>query len=99
MVELNILVLEICIFLGINILIFIFSIISTDILITSLGFFFFLVLLIPFHLLIEKLELMILIQNLESSAFYKMIIFYSWLINFIVGISLLIQLIYLFIYG
>lgn len=99
MVVLNILVLEICIFLGINILIFIFSIISTDILITSLGFFFFLVLLIPFHLLIEKLELMILIQNLESSAFYKMIIFYSWLINFIVGISLLIQLIYLFIYG
>lgn len=66
MVELNILVLEICIFLGINILIFIFSIISTDILITSLGFFFFLVLLIPFHLLIEKLELMILIQNLEK---------------------------------
>lgn len=98
MLEVNILVLEIFIILGINILIFIFSIISTDILITSLGFFFFLVLIIPFHLLIEKLELITVIYSLESSAFYKLIIFYSWLINFIIGISLFIQLIYLFIY-
>jgi hypothetical protein len=98
MLEINILVLEIFIFLSINILIFIFSIISTDILITSLSFFFFLVLVIPFHLLIEKLELMTLIYNLENFAFYKLIIFYSWLINFVIGISLFIQMVYLFIY-
>ena len=98
MLEINILVLEISVFLSVNILIFIFSIIPTDVLITSLGFFFFLVLLIPFHLIIEKFELLILINNLENSAIYKLIIFYSWLINFIIGISLFVQLIYLFIY-
>jgi hypothetical protein len=98
MLEINILVLEISIILSINILIFIFSLISTDILITSFGMFFFLVLLIPFYLLIENLELLIVINNIENSEFYKLIIFYSWLITSIICISLFIQLIYLFIY-
>jgi len=98
MLELNILILEIFIILSINILIFIFSLISTDILITSLGFLIFLILIIPFHLLLEKLELITLINNLESFPFYKLIIFYSWLLNIFIGISLFVELMYLFIY-
>jgi len=98
MLELNILILEICIILSINILIFIFSLISTDVIITSLSFLIYLILIIPFYLLLEKLELITLISNLENSPFYKLIIFYSWLLNIFIGISLFIELIYLFIY-
>jgi hypothetical protein len=98
MLELNILILEICIILTINILIFIFSLVSTDILITSLSFLIFLILIIPFHLLLEELELITLLSNLENSPFYKMIIFYSWALNIFIGISLFVELIYLVIY-
>jgi hypothetical protein len=98
MSELNILILEICIILTIYIFILIFSLISTEILITSLGFIIFLILIIPFHLLLEKLELLIVINNLENSPFYKLIIFYSWVLNIFIGICLFVELIYLFIY-
>ena len=98
MFELNVLLLEISIILGINILIFIFSLISTDILVTSLSFLIFLILLIPFYILLEKLELIVFINSLESSPFYKLIFFYSWLLNIFIGIILFVELIYLFIY-
>lgn len=58
----------------------------------------FLILIIPFHLMIEKLELITLINNLEDSPFYNLIISYSWVLNIFIGISLFVELIYLFIY-
>ena len=98
MLGLNILLLEISIILGINILIFISSLISTDLLVSSLSFLIFLILLIPFYTLIEKLESTVFVNNLEGLPFFKLLFFYSWLLNIFIGIGLFVELIYLFMF-
>jgi len=98
MIELNILLLEFSVILGINILIFIFSLVSTDLLVSSLSFLIFLILLIPFYTLIEKIEATVFAYNLEGLPFFKLIFFYSWLLNIFIGIGLFVELIYLFMF-
>ena len=98
MLELNILLLEISIILGVNILIFISSLVSTDLLVSSLSFLIFLILLIPFYTLIEKLESTVFANNLEGLPFFKLLFFYSWLLNILIGICLSVELIYLFMF-
>jgi hypothetical protein len=98
MLELNILLLEISIILGVNILIFIFSLVSTDLLVSSLSFLIFLILLIPFYTLIEKLESTVFANNLEGLPFFRLLFFYSWLLNIFIGIGLFVELIYLFMF-
>lgn len=98
MLEVNILVLEVIVFLSINVIIFLYSVVSTDLLITSLAFLLYLVLLIPFYMLMEKIKLQLAIYNIENSLFYEFLTFYSGLINTFIGISLFIELLYLFFY-
>ncbi len=98
MIELNILLLEFSVILGINILIFIFSLVSTDLLVSSLSFLIFLILLLSFYTLIEKLESTVFANNLEGLLFFKLIFFYSWLLNIFIGIGLFVELIYLFMF-
>lgn len=95
MIELDILILEIYVILAIFILIFIYSVIATDTVITFLSFIIFLVFLIPFYTLLEKLELLLFVNNFENYVFFRLVFFYSFLITFFIGIFLFIELIYL----
>ena len=99
MLELNILLAETFVLLGFTIIIFIFSLVSTDVLISMLSFLLYLIILIPFFVLLDKLELLIYIRNLENPTSYNVISLYSKLIYIFIGLSLFIELVYLLIYN
>ena len=99
MFELNIIFLEFLLLLSITILIFIYSIISTDIFITSLTLLIFIVLIIPYQILLNKLKILVYENNLDNLLIFNLVFFYSWLINIFMGISLLAELVYLIISG
>ena len=95
MLEFNILLFEILLILSIFIFIFIYSAFSVDMLTTLVSLLIFLILLIPFYIGIERLEVIVYINDLESTNFFKLIFFYSTLINMFIGLFLLVQTIYL----
>ena len=97
--ELNILLIELILILGTVIFLFIYSTISSDILITTLSLLIFLALLFPYYLLSERIEKLVYINNLETITIYNLVIYYSWLINIFIGLCLFIQLLYLLIYS
>lgn len=97
--ELNILLIELLLILGTVIFLFIYSTISTDILITTISLLIFLALLLPYYLLSEKIGKLVYINSLEDMTIYNLVIYYSWLINIFVGVCLFIQLLYLLIYS
>ncbi len=99
MFELNIIFLEFLLLLSVTILIFIYSIISTDIFITSLTLLIFIVLIIPYQILLNKLKILVYENNLDNLLIFNLVFFYSWLINIFMGISLLAELVYLIISG
>lgn len=94
--ELHLVTNQILLILMIFIVVFIYSAISGDMITTTLSLFIFLILLIPFFYLSEKLSLLLSSSNdLENLMFYEMIFSYSKLINIFIGIFLFVQLIYL----
>lgn len=95
MLEYYLLLLEALLMLSVIIFIFIYSAFSADMLTTLIAFLIFLILLIPFYLILEKLEILLYINNLENISFFKLIFFYSILINVFIGIYFTIQSIYL----
>jgi len=95
MLEIHLLLFEVLLMLSVIIFIFIYSAFSVDMLTTLIAFLIFLILLIPFHLILEKLEVLLYVNNLENIAFFKLIFFYSTLINLFIGIYFTIQSIYL----
>ena len=97
MLEINLTLFEILIILALYIFIFIYSVISTDTITTLMSFILFLILLLPFYILLEKLKLLVYVNNLEDLFFFKIINYYSTLINLFIGLFLFIQLIYLFL--
>lgn len=97
MSEVNIIVFEILVILMLYIFIFIYSAISSDTVTSCLSFSIYIVLLLPLYILLEKLSLLIYVSNLENKTFFKILFFYSTIINIFIGFFLLIQLIYLFI--
>jgi hypothetical protein len=99
MLEINILIVETFVLLAFTIIIFIFSLVSTDILISMLSFLLYLIILIPFFILLDKLELLIYITDLENPTSYNVISLYSKLIYIFIGLSLFIELVYLLIYN
>jgi len=99
MLELNIIFLEFLLLLSVTILIFIYSIISTDVLITSLTLLIFMVLIIPYQILLNELKILVFKNNLDNLLIFNLVFFFSWLINIFMGISLLTELVYLFISG
>lgn len=97
MPELNTILFEILIILMLYIFIFIYSAISSDTITTCLSLSIFLILLLPFYILLKKLRLLLFVNNLEDKVFFKILFFYSTLINIFIGFFLIIQLVYLFI--
>ncbi len=95
MLEYQILLIEVLLILGINIFIFIYSALSVDMSITLISLSIFLILLIPFYLILEKLEILLYIDNIEENTFFKLVFFYSTLINVFIGMYLTIESIYL----
>jgi len=95
MLEYQILLIEVLLILGINIFIFIYSALSVDMSITLISLSIFLTLLIPFYLILEKLEILLYIDNIEENTFFKLVFFYSTLINVFIGMYLTIESIYL----
>ncbi len=95
MLEFNILLFEILLILSISIFIFIYSAFSADTVTSFISLLIFLILLIPFYLILERLELIIYMNNLENIVFFKLIIVYSTLINVFIGLFLVVESIYL----
>ena len=94
MLEIHLLLFEVLLMLSVIIFIFIYSAFSVDMLTTLIAFLIFLILLIPFYLILEKLEVLLYINNLEKITFFKLIFYYSTLINVFIGIYFIIQSIY-----
>lgn len=95
MLEYQILLIKVLLILGINIFIFIYSALSVDMSITLISLSIFLIILIPFYLILEKLEILLYIDNIEENTFFKLVFFYSTLINVFIGMYLTIESIYL----
>lgn len=99
MLDLHILLVEIFIILSIYIILFLYSVISADIITTLLSFFTFLTLLIPFYFLLDRIELQIGVNILKDVPIFKIFFFYSTLINLFIGIYLFVELVYLFFFA
>lgn len=97
--EFNILLFEGLIILSIYIFILIYSAISVDKIISLVSFSVFLILLIPFYLVLGRLENLVYINNFEDISFFKFFFFYARLINLFIGIYIVIELIYLFFFS
>jgi len=99
MLDLQILLLEIFIILSIYIIIFLYSVISADIITTLLSFLIFLILLIPLYLILDRIELQIYINNLKDIPMFKILFFYSTLINLFIGTYLFVEIVYLIFFA
>ncbi len=83
------------IILSILIFIFIYSAISVEMLTSIICFLIFLILLIPFYIVVEKLKVIIYQNNIENLPFFKFFNFYSNLIICFILIYLAIESAYL----
>ncbi len=97
MSEISIVVFEILVIILLYIIIFIYSAISSDTITTCLSLSIYIILLLPLFLLLDKLNCLIFANNLENKLFFKVLFFYSTIINLFIGFFLLVQLLYLFI--
>lgn len=76
--------------------IFVYSTISSDLIVVLIGFLLYLVLLIPFIIIFDALNHNITLVPLEEKLFLNFILYFCELINVIIGVILFIELIYLF---
>lgn len=97
MLEFGIFLAEALIILSLIIFIFIYSAISVEMLTSIIAFTIFLILLIPFYILVEKLNIIIYQNNIENLPIFKFFTFYSNLIISFIAIYLTIETIYLFV--
>jgi hypothetical protein len=96
--ELSYLFTEIISILSINIIIVVYSFISSDQLTSMICFTIYIVLLTPLLLVLEKFKSVIFLISYDQS-YLKLMISTLFNINFIVGIFLFIQIIYLFFFS
>ena len=99
MIEINIILLEIFSLMILIIFIFIYSILSTDFIVSFISFIVYLLTLIPLYYLIEQLNILIFNLNLEETVLFQIIIFYSTLISSLIGLCLFIEILYLFFFS
>lgn len=76
--------------------IFVYSTISSDLIVVLIGFLLYLVLLIPFTTVFDLLNHNITLIPLEEQIFFNSILYFCELVNMIIGVILFIELIYLF---
>lgn len=94
MIEINFIILEIFIMMMIFIIIFIFAVISSEISTIFPCFALFLMLLIPFSLIMQDFNILIVELNYEIVPIFKMLPFFSTLINTFMGLYMFIEIIY-----
>lgn len=99
MFDLNFTLFQILLILALYIFIFFYSAISADMMTTCICLMIFMIFLLPFYILIEKLKLIIFINDIGNILFFKILIFYSTIIVIFIGFFLFIQLIYLLLSG
>jgi len=95
MFEINFILNELLLLMAIFIIIFIFSAISSDITTVFICIVFFLFLLIPFSLLMQEFNNLMIEGNYDEFLIYKMIPFVATLINTFIGFYLFIEAIYI----
>ncbi len=86
---------EIFMILSINIILFIYSALSTDYITSFFSFLIFLILLIPFYGILNVFSSIIYSNNLENLLLFQMILYYAKLIPCFIGFFLFVELIYL----
>ena len=87
MLEVNIIFFEILLILSFFIIIFIYSTISADTIISLSTFLLFLTFLIPYYVLLARLKKIISLNNFEEISILNLLFFYSNIINIFIGIS------------
>ena len=95
MLDINFILIGLLLMITIFITIFIFAVISSDITNVLISITFFLILLFPFSFLINEFNNLIIEQNYDEIFFFKMIPFFSTLINIFIGLYLFIEAIYI----
>lgn len=98
MYELSLLLIELFSFMSFFLFLFIYSTISNDLVIVFMAFLIFLILLIPFSKIIEFMICFIEKMSLPDYIFLSSITYCCNLINFLIGIFLFIEIIYLFFF-
>ena len=99
MLEFNLFFIEVLSILIFFIIIFIYSTLSADTIISLLAFLLFLTFLIPFYILLEQIQKIAYLNNLSGASIINLLIFYSNVINLLIGICLFIEIVYLFLFS
>ena len=94
MFDINFILIGLLLIMMIFITIYIFAATSSDITNVVISIVFFLILLLPFSLLMNEFNNLIIEQNYDEISFFKMIPFFSTLINTFIGLYLFIEAIY-----
>jgi hypothetical protein len=90
--------LEVISIIFINIIILIYTFIASDQLSSMIGLTFYLILLTPFLLLLENFRSSIIFINYDRS-YYNLMMQSLLYINFLIGLLLFIQILYLFLFS
>ena len=99
MADLNLLLLEFFTLLGIIIFIFGFSVISTEPTLIIFAIILIFVLTLPYVQIIYEIETLMFNYGLENELLFRILYPYSKLIIIFIGIFLIIELIYIFLFN
>ena len=96
MIELHFTLFEALLIMIIFTIIFFYSITSADLLSTLFSFMIFLILILPFYILIEECQFLIFENDLQNVFFLNIFYNFSIFITIFIGFFLFVQLLYLF---
>jgi hypothetical protein len=96
MYDLSFVLVELFSIMACYLFIFVYSIISSDLIVVLIGFLLYLVLIIPFTIVLDALNQTITLIPLEEKLFINYILYLCELVNVIIGVILFIELTYLF---
>lgn len=96
---LNYLFLGVMLYMSLFIIIFLFAAISADLLGTLICFIFFLLLLLPFYLILDQFKIWLFFNGIGTFSFFNSILSYAMVMLAFIGIFLFVQLMYLVISG
>lgn len=99
MTDLTLTFFEFYIIFGLYILLFGFSVVSAEPLIIFVSIFIFLILIIPFFSIINQIESFLLINQLNDTTIFNIVLSSSKLILLLIGVFLFLELIYTSFYN
>ncbi len=99
MTDLTLTFFEFYIIFGLYILLFGFSVVSAEPLIIFVSIFIFLILIIPFFSIINQIESFLLINQLNDTIIFNIVLSSSKLILLLIGVFLFLELIYTSFYN